>query len=100
VEGLARVSTAGGAVTSYPTPGFPSLLAVDGARAYWISPPGISPPGTVASATLSGGGYTTLASGGFFELENLLDTIVAASGSVYWTDFTAGTISRFTPAGR
>ena len=91
-DGVGRIPISTGVVTQIPTPGFPSLITADSSRVYWIS--ALS---GVESFTLDGAGYSALAPGAFTEGPELLDTIIAVDGKVYWTDFAAGIIGRFTP---
>jgi hypothetical protein len=92
LDGVGRVAVSGGAVTSYGTPDFPSLITADPARIYYVGE-----IGAVASIARDGTGRSSFAEGSFQESSLLLDTIVAAGGGVYWTDLAQGTISRYTP---
>jgi hypothetical protein len=91
-DGIGRVASSGGTVASYGTPGFPSLVTADQSRVY-----AIDAAGSVLAIGRDGTGLTTIATSAFYEDPELVDTIVAVNGSVYWTDLALGTISLYTP---
>jgi hypothetical protein len=91
-EALNRVSVEGGPVTSFPVAGFPSILAVDAARLYWIGLEGI-----VGMMQRSGAGQDAAALGAVDETPQHLDALVADGTGAFLTSLLDGVILRVDP---
>jgi hypothetical protein len=89
MESVNRISTGGGATTTWAKPGFPTLLAVGSRRLVWIGA-----EGTIAWSAKGGQEYGAFGAIAFEENAMYVDALLIEGSTVFWTNTLFGTIHR------